>query len=41
MLDMTRDAIGLCIPLLAVVCPLRTGSGTLVARVSGDTAAGQ
>jgi hypothetical protein len=34
MLDMTREAIGLCIPLLAVVCPLRTGSGTLVARVS-------
>lgn len=34
MLDMTGDAIGLCIPLLAVVCPLRTGSGTLVARVS-------
>lgn len=24
MLDMTREAIGLCIPLLAVVCPLRT-----------------
>jgi hypothetical protein len=34
MLDMTGEAIGLCIPLLAVVCPLRTGSGTLVARVS-------
>jgi hypothetical protein len=34
MLDMTREAIGLCIPLLAVVCPLRTGSGTLVARVA-------
>lgn len=37
MLDMTREAIGLCIPLLAVVCPLRTGSGTLVARVTRDT----
>jgi hypothetical protein len=34
MLDMTREAIGLCIPLLAVVCALRTGRGTLVARVS-------
>jgi len=29
--------IGLCIPLLAVVCPLSTSSGTLVARVTGDT----
>lgn len=38
MLDMTREAIGLCIPLLAVVCPLRTGSGALVARVTRDTA---
>jgi hypothetical protein len=38
MLDMTRETIGLCIPLLAVVCPLRTGSGTLVARVARDTA---
>jgi hypothetical protein len=38
MLDMTGGAIGLCIPLLAVVCPLRTGSGTLVARVARDTA---
>jgi hypothetical protein len=37
MSDMTVEAIGLCIPLLAVVCPLRTGSGALVARVSGDT----
>lgn len=37
MLDMTREAIGLCIPLLAVVCPLRTGSGALVARVTRDT----
>lgn len=37
MLDMTREAIGLCIPLLAVVCPLRTGSGALVARVARDT----
>ncbi len=37
MSDMTRDAIGLCIPLLAVVCPLRTGSGALVARVTRDT----
>ena len=34
MLDMTREAIGLCIPLLAVVCALRTGRGALVARVS-------
>ena len=41
MLDMTLDAIGLCIPLLAVVCPLRTGSGALVARVAGDTERGQ
>jgi hypothetical protein len=38
MSDMTVKAIGLCIPLLAVVCPLRTGSGALVARVSWDTA---
>jgi len=37
MLDMVEDAIGLCIPLLAVVCPLRTSRGALVARVSGDT----
>jgi hypothetical protein len=34
MLDMTREAIGLCIPLLAVVCPLCARSGTLVARVA-------
>jgi len=34
MLDMTVEAIGLCIPLLAVVCPLRTSSGALVAGVS-------
>jgi hypothetical protein len=40
MLDMTVDAIGLCIPLLAVVCALRTGSGALVARVARDTAGG-
>jgi hypothetical protein len=31
------QTIGLCIPLLAVVCPLSTSSGTLVARVTGDT----
>jgi len=37
MLDMTREAIGLCIPLLAVVCPLCTGSRALVARVTRDT----
>lgn len=38
MSDMTLEAIGLCIPLLAVVCALGTGGGALVARVSGDTA---
>lgn len=37
MLDMTIDAIGLCIPLLAVVCSLGTGGRALVTRVSGDT----
>lgn len=34
MSDMTVDAIGLCIPLLAVVCPLRTRGGALVAGVA-------
>jgi hypothetical protein len=37
MLDMTVEAIGLCIPLLAVVCALRTGRGALVAGVARDT----
>lgn len=34
MLDMTVDAIGLCIPLLAVVCSLRAGGGTFVTGVA-------
>lgn len=34
MLDMTVDAIGLCIPLLAVVCTLRTGGGAFVTGVA-------
>lgn len=38
MSDMTIEAIGLCIPLLAVVCPLCTGGGALVTGVAGDTA---
>lgn len=37
MLDMTREAIGLCIPLLAVVCALRTGGGALVTGVARNT----
>jgi hypothetical protein len=37
MLDMTLEAIGLCIPLLAVVCALRTGRGALVTGVTRDT----
>lgn len=37
MLDMTRDAIGLCIPLLAVVCALSTRGAALVTGVAGDT----
>jgi hypothetical protein len=41
MLDMTVDAIGLCIPLLAVVCALRAGGGTLVTGVARDTVGGQ
>lgn len=30
-------AIGLCIPLLAVVCPLSAGSRALVTRIARDT----
>lgn len=41
MLDMTLEAIGLCIPLLAVVCALRTGRGALVTGVARDTESGQ
>lgn len=41
MLDMTVDAIGLCIPLLAVVCALCAGGGTLVTGVARDTVGGQ
>lgn len=40
MLDMTLEAIGLCIPLLAVVCALRTGRGALVTGVARDTERG-
>lgn len=41
MLDMTLEAIGLCIPLLAVVCALRTGRGALVTGVARNTGSGQ
>ena len=41
MSDMTLEAIGLCIPLLAVVCALRTGRGALVTGVARDTGSGQ
>lgn len=37
MSDMTVEAIGLCIPLLAVVCSLRAGGGAFVTGVAGDT----
>lgn len=37
MLDMTLEAIGLCIPLLAIVCALGTGRRALVTRVARDT----
>ena len=30
-------AIGLCIPLLAIVCALGTGGAALVTGVTGDT----
>jgi len=37
MSDMTVEAIGLCIPLLAVVCALRTRGRALVTRIARDT----
>lgn len=40
MLDMTLEAIGLCIPLLAVVCALGTGGRALVTGVARDTGEG-
>ena len=41
MLDMTLEAIGLCIPLLAIVCALGTGRRALVTGVARDTGSGQ
>jgi hypothetical protein len=32
-----RETIGLCIPLLAVVCALSTGGAALVTRITRDT----
>ena len=32
-----KEAIGLCIPLLAIVCALSTGGAALVTGVTGDT----
>ena len=40
MLDMTLEAIGLCIPLLAIVCALGTGRRALVTGVARNTGDG-